>query len=202
MLQQYIMWPIEKLCNQGMKCFPFMDEHLSVLEQKNITFVCDGLIKMKFFLRFENNYLKLMVVDPGTSDLTIKGDIYHLIKLLTSSEKEQQILLTSGKVVITGDVAIAEHLKKMMAHMEIDWEEKLSHLIGDIAAHQVGNVFRGVSQWRKATVTATEQNITEYLQEEIRILPPREEIEDFFDDIDGIRNDIDRLETLWQRLQR
>ena len=119
-----------------------------------------------------------------------------------SSEKEQQSLLTSGKVVMTGDVVIAEHLKQIMAKMEMDWEEKLSHLIGDIAAHQVGNIFRSANQWRKSTIESTEQNVTEYLQEEIRLLPPREEIDDFFDDIDLIRNDIDRLEALWQRLKK
>ncbi len=202
MIQYYLIMPIEELFNQGLKCFPFIDEQLSELEQKTITIICDNLIKVTLFIRFEDRQVKLFLDDPGTSDLTIRSDIYHLSKLAMSSEKEQQSMLTSGKVVMTGDVVIAEHLKKIMAKMEIDWEEKLSHLIGDIAAHQVGNIFRSANQWCKSTIESTEQNITEYLQEEIRLLPPREEIDDFFDDIDLIRNDIDRLEALWQKLKK
>ena len=40
-----------------------------------------------------------------------------------------------------------------------------------------------------------QQNLTEYLQEETKHLPAREEIEDFFDDVDNLKLRLDRLQA-------
>jgi ubiquinone biosynthesis protein UbiJ len=44
------------------------------------------------------------------------------------------------------------------------------------------------------SVTNLRQDLTEYLQEESKHLPPRQEVEDFFTDISELRDDVERLE--------
>ena len=43
-------------------------------------------------------------------------------------------------------------------------------------------------------------NVTEYLQEEANVFPPKEEVEDFFSDIDELALAADRLEAKFRLL--
>jgi ubiquinone biosynthesis protein UbiJ len=84
--------------------------------------------------------------------------------------------------------------------LDIDWEEHLSHLTGDIVAHKMGNLVRGIFSWGKQTTKILSQDAAEYLQEESRELPNRREVDAFLKNIDILRSDVDRLEMRVSRL--
>jgi len=86
--------------------------------------------------------------------------------------------------------------------MGIDWEEVLAQNIGDIPAHQAGRLLRGSLDWIMSTRGKLREDIGEYLQEEVRLLPSRNEIEAFMDDVSKTRSDVDRLEARIQRLEK
>ena len=98
-------------------------------------------------------------------------------------------------VEIRGDMDLGQRIKHLLAGIEVDWEEHLSRLTGDVLAHQVGNVVRGVQRWATQSADSLGRNVSEYLQEEHRDLPSRIEVEDFLDDVDRLRADAARLET-------
>src|SRR5690606_6540404 len=50
-------------------------------------------------------------------------------------------------VEFRGDVTVVQQLRGLIGALEIDWEEQLSKLTGDVAAHQIGNLARGVGDW-------------------------------------------------------
>ena len=86
-------------------------------------------------------------------------------------------------------------------HSAADWEEQLSHLVGDAAAHQVGNLVRDTLQWGAKSVDTLGRDLTEYLQEESRQLPQRDEVNKFLAAVDVLRNDVERLDARVKRLQ-
>lgn len=110
----------------------------------------------------------------------------------------------SGEVTIHGDVELGQHFKAILDRLEIDWEEHLSHLTGDLIAHQLGSGLRSLSGWLKRSGGFLGEDLRDYLQEESRVLAHPIEVNDFLGAVDTLRADTDRLaariELLRQRL--
>jgi ubiquinone biosynthesis accessory factor UbiJ len=104
-------------------------------------------------------------------------------------------------VEISGDTHLGHQFGEFMAGLDIDWEEQLSRLTGDVIAHEIGNAARGLLDWGSRQTRTFEQNLQEYLQEELRMTPSRLEIEPFLADVDRLRDDVERLDARISRLQ-
>jgi ubiquinone biosynthesis protein UbiJ len=109
-------------------------------------------------------------------------------------------LLTRGSIKIRGDMELGKQFFDVLTSIEVDWEEQLSRYVGDIFAHQIGNIFRALQAWTQRTQISLKQNLSEYLQEEARIVPTRLEVEGFLDDVDTFRSNVDRLQAKVDRL--
>ena len=130
----------------------------------------------------------------------IKGSPIALTKLSTSDNKSEQLF--GGDVEISGDTALAQRFGQILAKIDIDWEEHLSRIIGDIPAHQMGRAARNISDWAKSSQKELEWQIGEYLQEEVVATPRPEETADFIAEIDTLRDDVDRLAARVERLTK
>jgi len=108
--------------------------------------------------------------------------------------------LFSGDVIIEGDTELGTKFQKFMDNVEVDWEEPLSQLTGDIVANQVGDFVRGMSGWLQETTKTNGLNISEYFREEQNMLPSTFEVERFKKGIDELRLSTDRLEAKVQKL--
>ncbi|TPW10608.1 MAG: hypothetical protein FD130_2174 [Halothiobacillaceae bacterium] len=115
--------------------------------------------------------------------------------------RRSSALFASG-VEIQGDLEVGRQMSELLNGLDIDWEEQLSKYIGDVAAHQVGNVARSLMQWGQQTAERMARNSVEYLQEESRDLPHPIEVGELLDAVDGLRSDVDRLEARLQRLEK
>jgi ubiquinone biosynthesis protein UbiJ len=109
--------------------------------------------------------------------------------------------LFSGDVTISGDVETGQSFKAILDDMDIDWEEQLSRVTGDVIAHQVGNMARRTRRVISQGRSTLEQDLGEYLKEELRVLPARVEVENFSTGVNRMRSDIDRLAARIRRLQ-
>ena len=76
-----------------------------------------------------------------------------------------------------------------------DPEEELSTVIGDVAAHGVGEFVRGLGAWGRQAGLTMEQNVGEYLQEERQAVPGRHEVDTFRKDVNTLRDDVARFEA-------
>jgi ubiquinone biosynthesis protein UbiJ len=109
--------------------------------------------------------------------------------------------LFSGEVEITGDIETGQAFRAILDGMDIDWEEQVSRVTGDVVAHQLGNLARKAGAWLRHGGQTLEQDIGEYLQEESRVLPSRIEIENFIADVGMTAMAVERLEARLQRLR-
>ena len=135
----------------------------------------------------------------GIVDATIHGSPIALIRLSTSDNAGEAML--KSDVEIEGDMQVAEKFSTILRDVNIDWEELLSKLVGDIVAHQAGQATRNVTGWLKDTSEAMQQNTAEYLSEESGLAPAEAEINEFVEQVDDIRMDVDRLEARIKLLQ-
>jgi ubiquinone biosynthesis protein UbiJ len=96
---------------------------------------------------------------------------------------------------ISGDAEIAQVFQKLFAAARPDFEEELSRLTGDVAAHGIAGFARGAIAFGRRARDTFAANIAEYLTEESRDLPARIEVDEFLADVDRLREATDRLEA-------
>ena len=110
--------------------------------------------------------------------------------------------LFNNQVSLSGDIELSQTLQALLANLDIDWEGKLAKVVGDIAAHQIGQQARILQRWGKSASQTLLLNIEEYLHEESRDLPPRAELEHFYRNIETLTLTTDRLAARIERLQQ
>jgi len=136
----------------------------------------------------------------GEPDCVLRGTPMALARMGASSQKEDQLF--SGEVQIEGDTHLAQALGDLMGGLDVDWEEQLSRLVGDGLARQVGDQIRSAGRWSRRTSDAFNSDLRDYLQEEARLLPSRYEIRAFLNDVDRVRDDVERLAVRVERLNK
>jgi ubiquinone biosynthesis protein UbiJ len=67
-------------------------------------------------------------------------------------------------------------------------------------AHQAGQFARNTKGWLDQSAQAMRLNTQEYLQEEARLLPAEAELNYYYEQVDQLRLDTDRLEARLNRL--
>lgn len=131
-------------------------------------------------------------------DVMISATLPTLMRLGLSGDAAKAFSVT--EVEIRGDPELGRAFYELLSKVEIEWEELLAQQVGDMAAHQIGNIGRGIKAWLDHTRDALRMDLSEYLQEESRITPAKPEIEAFMDRIDTLRSDVDRLQARVERL--
>ncbi len=109
--------------------------------------------------------------------------------------------LFSGEVSMQGDNQVGHHFQQLFESLNIDWQQQLSRIIGTHATQRVADFFGQGKQWFRETGDAMQGDVSEYLQEESKVLPAQAEADMLFDDVDQLRADYDRLEARVKRLQ-
>jgi len=143
-----------------------------------------------------------MSLDTSAAEManaTLTGTPFSLMQL---ASPKPEAALRSGAVHIEGDAEVAQTFSELLKHARPDLEEELSRVIGDVAAHQVGNVARSALSFGKRAADTFALNVAEYLTEEGRDLPTRVEADEFNAGVDKLRDDVERLEARLAQLER
>jgi len=108
--------------------------------------------------------------------------------------------LPPGKVDISGDAELARRLEKLLRDFQPDVEEAFAKTFGDVLGVPLARAVQRAFAWTRDTAQALAQDSAEYLREESRDLVAPAEMEQFLDDVDGVRERADRLDARVQRL--
>ena len=178
-----------------------LDEHtfkqIIALQGKVIAIELSG-IDITFYLAPALDGVQVLTECEAGADTTIRGTPISLLKTAITDDRKT---LFKGEVVIEGNMALGQKFQKILDGLEMDWEEPLSQVIGDIAAHQVGNAIRGFADFAKSAFNSLTMSSAEYFQEETKDVVNPVELERFTDKVDVLRADTDRLEAKFNRLQ-
>jgi|TARA_B110000914_G_scaffold83573_1_gene73652 ubiquinone biosynthesis protein UbiJ len=147
------------------------------------------------FIMIEN---KLQAVnDSDDHDVQITGSLLTFTSLIKNSPEEA---VRDGLLNFQGDIGTGQKFQELMRYAKPDFEEELSRVFGDMAAQNIGKVNSKVSHWVKDSKNILEQNISEYLQEEQKILPSQYEFNKFQVAVNKLRDDVDRIEIKFKKI--
>lgn len=173
---------------------------------RELTAELDGSV---FAMRVPDTALSMyLLVDDGAvhlsgdfvedPDVIASGSLVSLARLAGPAGED---LIREGAVDIDGDAVRAQQFRKLLHYGRPDLEEELSGIVGDSAAHGIGEMLRGAGRWARDARSIMGQNISEYLQEESRAVPGRHEANEFRKDVDSLRDDVARFEARLERLE-
>ena len=128
------------------------------------------------------------------ADAIIRGRVMALVNL--SLNKEKLSTSIQEKVEISGNAAVAQKFQKILAELDIDWEEQLSQVVGDVMAFRIFQGINKTRQWVHNSFNSVALSGREYLQEEIRAMPTKVEFERFKSEVTDLRHSVERLEAL------
>jgi ubiquinone biosynthesis protein UbiJ len=99
-----------------------------------------------------------------------------------------------------GDPRLAAEVMMLLRHLRWDAEEDLSRLVGDVAAHRLMGLARGLAAWQADAARRLAETLADYAVQEKRVLVSRIEFEAFTAEAARLRDAIERLEKRVRRL--
>jgi ubiquinone biosynthesis protein UbiJ len=199
-LQDLGLAGLERSINAVLALDPVALERLAALHGRCIALALEGLDLTLYFVPAQDGRLQVMRQVEGEPDCTLAGSPVDLVR--ASDKRAGPAQLFAGRVRIDGDARTAQRFSEALADLDIDWEEQLSQLLGDVAAHQVGRGLRAMLAQARRMRDSSSQNLAEYLTEEARLLPHRYEIDEFLAEVDTLRDDVERLEARINLLEK
>jgi ubiquinone biosynthesis protein UbiJ len=134
----------------------------------------------------------------GEVDATISGRLMALINLASQDDKISTSI--QERVSFHGNASLAQKMQRILASLDIDWEQALAQHTGDVAAFQIHQRVRGLGLWLCRSADSLFQTGSEYLREEARLSPTEVEFADFQARLTGLKHDVARSEARLQAL--
>ncbi|MEO8742979.1 MAG: SCP2 sterol-binding domain-containing protein [Lysobacteraceae bacterium] len=107
----------------------------------------------------------------------------------------------TGKMKIAGDAGLARQLQKLAERFDPDWNLPFTKVFGDVIGVQVASVVRTALRTGRDGVVQLAKHGAEFLTEESRDVIDRAELEAHLDDVDALRDRVERLAARMQNLQ-
>ncbi len=190
--------PFESVLNRNIAGSAAAQRLCKQLEGKVLALHLTG-VPLNLFFRSDGGRMTIDTQEAAAPAASLSGTPLAFMRL-TGPKPEAAI--RGGSIHIQGDAEVAQTFSELLNAAQPDLEEELSRVIGDMAAHQVGNAARAALGFGRRALDTFTQNVAEYLTEESRDLPTRTEADEFFADVDKLRDDVARLEARLTRLQQ
>jgi len=182
-----LLYPLfETAINRVLALDPAVAPRLAALQNSSLAIQIKPFEKPLRFIALDGKLCLENSEAPPT--VTIAGDLSAFIEAQMNKES-----MRAGLLQISGDIGAAQRWQQLFADLQPDWEEKLSQYVGDIAAHQIGNVLRALQAWSKSSVDHLMSSAAQYAQEERGWIVGAAELDHFHRDVERLRDDAERL---------
>lgn len=142
--------------------------------------------------------IRLMGHWEGEVHTQLRGSLPALARLARS----QHTSFANSGVEVIGNTGLLVDLQRLMRNLDIDWEEALTGVVGDVIGHQSAEMIRSGARYASNRTSEARRLVSEFLTEELGTLPARNELEGFYQDVDDLRLHTDRIEARIKQLLR
>jgi ubiquinone biosynthesis protein UbiJ len=192
-----VLGPVASLLNRNIAESTPARELCARLDGKLIAVrVQDSGLAMYFDI--DDGVVALRAEADAEPDAIICAPLLTLARMASSGGAAE---LRDGSVDFTGDARTAAAFQALLGFAKPDLEEELAAVVGDVAAHRLGELARGLRSWSRQASDTMSENIREYLQEESRRTPSRYEVERFGRQLQVLRDDVARAEARLKQLE-
>lgn len=154
--------------------------------------------EFNIFIAPDNNGVRLLGQYEGDITTQLQGSLPALISLINSD----RVNLKDSGVQLIGSTSLLIDLQKILARLDIDWEEILSKLLGDILGPQSAQLIRKKISWGKTRADNLRRLAGDFLIEELQVLPSKPALEFFYHQVDEVKLGVDRIEARLAQLAK
>ena len=191
MIKEYSLVVLQKAIHHALSLDPSMTARMPDLHGKTLELIISPL-QVTVFISFRDGTVALLASFNGQADVVISSSPLGLIRLsLLPASKVRSLF--NDKIRMSGDLELGQQVKKLFDELDIDWEGHLAQFTGDVVAHQIGSFVRHGLSFKQRISQSMQHNTSDYLHEELRLFPTREEVNDFCNDIDALNMHVERL---------
>lgn len=152
-------------------------------------------------VRVEGEALRVGPLDGDAEpDLGVRATLGGLIQQLPIFRSSNAPPV--GKLRIEGDAELARRLQKLAQGFDPDWQLPFVRVFGEVLGVQVAKAVRAALQQAQVAGRNLAGMAAEYVTEESRDVVPRAELDAFHDDVDALRDGVERIAAKIARLRR
>jgi ubiquinone biosynthesis protein UbiJ len=126
-------------------------------------------------------------------DCHIELALETLSELKDSSKISQ--LIQQNKLVLEGDIDVAQAFSGLIKDLDIDWEEQLSQYTGDVFAHQTFANMKSVFLSAQQNMQKFSANLSQTLMTEPAVAISADNVSAFCEQVNELRSAAQRLEA-------
>ena len=189
---------LEAALNRALALDPDAQSSLRALDGRRVALRIDAP-PLALEVRVEGDLLRVGPVDAEKEpDLGVRGTLAGLLGQLPMFRRDDAPPV--GKLRIEGDAELARRLQRLAREFDPDWQRPFAAVFGDVVGVQVANALATALKQARDFAASGAQVAAEYVTEESRDVVPKAELEAFHDDVDGLRDDVERLAARVARL--
>jgi ubiquinone biosynthesis protein UbiJ len=191
---------LEAALNRALSLDPDTRAALAPLEGRRITLALEAP-SLALEIRVSGGQLQVgPVSETGEPDLAVQSTLGGLLGQLPFLRRDSAAPV--GRVRVSGDAELARRLQTLANRFDPDWQQPFTAVFGELIGVQVANAVRlALGQARRSAGNFAE-SAAEYVTEESRDVVGRAELNAFYDDVDGLRDDVERMAARIQALSR
>ena len=133
------------------------------------------------------------------ADYEGQPDCYLSLNLSVLPELREQSnitkLIKQDKLILEGDIRLAQKFAQLMTDCKPDLEEWLSRVTGDVVAHTLVQGVKNVGGFVASQANKHQNHFAQVLTEEWKIAPAPLEVAHFCDQVDDVKSAAARLEA-------
>lgn len=191
---------LSALINQTLALDHLACKRLSQLAGKRLRLQCTEPA-LDVIISVDNiGQIALLPADDQPVNTRLSGSLSAFMQLLASDDKASA-MINSG-LHLKGNSQLLLELGDILQQTDLDWEYHLSRMIGDLPAHLLGKISRHGQQWLGNSRPVFARHLQEFVREEARLTPHRDEIDQFITDVQQLALRTERLQARLQRLQQ
>ena len=173
---------------------------LRPLDGRSITLTVDSP-PLALQVQVDGDQLRVGPVDPAHEpDLSVRSTLGGLVAQLPMFRRDDAPPV--AKLHVSGDAELARRLQQLAARFDPDWQQPFAAVFGDVLGVQLANALASGLKQARITGRNLAETAAEFVTEESRDVVPRAELDAFHDDVDALRDEVERIAAKIAQLQR
>ena len=186
---------LESVLNLALRVDPDLADDLRALEGRAIALTWSG---PQWSMRLSVADGRLRVgPNQGETDLSLATTLTGLIGLLRPGAARS---LPAGRVQISGDAELLRRIEQIAKRFAPDWDAAFARHLGPTICPQIGRALADGLRAARDSAQSLAETASEYVREESHDVASRRELEAFADDVDQLRDDVERMQARIARL--
>lgn len=138
--------------------------------------------------------------NANAPELCLRGTSLALLTL--ALDRSDRVSFVGTGVRVEGEQELLRQLRDILRNLDLDWEQALAILVGDVPARMLAETLRGAGRWQQQARARAGSGLAEFVREEAQLVPTRIEMDEFAAAVRLVSMDVDRIGARIDKLQR